>query len=59
MQPMVSTEPELDASGRPRHDDPRDGSRPLAPHVKRKLGWVPWLIVALLVLALLAFGWRT
>jgi len=56
---MVSTEPELDASGRPRHDDPRDASRPLSPLVKRNLGWVPWVIVALIVLALLAFGMRT
>jgi hypothetical protein len=56
---MVSTEPELDSSGRPRHDDPREGSQPLAPHVKRNLGWVPWVIVAVIVLALLALGWRT
>jgi hypothetical protein len=56
---MVSTEPELDSSGRPRRDDPREASQPLAPHVRRKLGWVPWVIVALIVVALLAFGWRT
>jgi hypothetical protein len=56
---MVSTEPELDAAGRPRHDDPREASQPLAPHVKRKLGWIPWAIAALIVLALIAFGMRT
>lgn len=56
---MVSTEPELDASGRPRRDDPRDASRPISPHVKRNLNWVPWVVVLLIVLALLAFGMRT
>lgn len=56
---MVSTEPELDSTGRPRHDDPRDASQPLAPHVRRNLGWVPWVLVALVILALLVFGMRT
>jgi hypothetical protein len=56
---MVSTEPELDAAGRPRHDDPREASRPLSPKVRRNLNWIPWALVALIIVALLAFGWRT
>ena len=56
---MVSTEPELDQSGKPRHDDSREGSRPLAPHASRSLGWVPWALAALVILALIAFGMRT
>lgn len=56
---MVSTEPELDSSGKPRHDDPREASRPLAPHVTRNLGWLPWVLAALVILALIALGMRT
>jgi hypothetical protein len=56
---MVSTEPELDSTGRPRHDDPRDDSQPLAPHVKRNLNWIPWAVALLIVLVLLALGMRT
>jgi hypothetical protein len=46
-QAMVSTEPELDAEGRPRHDDPRDHSRPIAP--ERKKAWLPWLLAAVAI----------
>jgi hypothetical protein len=53
---MVSTEPELDAEGRPRHDDPRDHSRPIAP--ERKKAWLPWLLaaVALVIVLVLVMG---
>ena len=44
---MVSTEPELDDSGRPRHGDPRDFDQPIAP--ERKKAWLPWLLAALAV----------
>ena len=47
---MVSTEPELDAEGRPRHDDPRDNDQPIAP--ERKKHWAPWLVAALVLLVL-------
>ena len=48
---MVSTEPELDADGRPRHDDPRDNDQPIAP--ERKTNWLPWLIAALVIIVAL------
>ena len=48
---MVSTEPELDDEGRPRHDDPRDHSQPIAP--ERKKAWLPWLLVALAAVVVL------
>ena len=48
---MVSTEPELDAEGRPRHDDPRDYSQPIAP--ERKKAWLPWLLAALAAVVVL------
>ena len=53
---MVSTEPELDAEGRPRHDDPRDNDRPIAP--ERKKAWLPWLLaaVAIVVVLVLVMG---
>ena len=53
---MVSTEPGLDSEGRPRHDDPRDHSQPIAP--ERKITWLPWLLVALaaVVVAILLMG---
>jgi hypothetical protein len=53
---MVSTEPELDSEGRPRHDDPRDNAPPIAP--ERKKVWLPWLIgaVAVVVLVVVLMG---
>ena len=48
---MVSTEPELDDEGRPRHDDPRDHSQPIAP--ERKITWLPWLLAALAIVVVL------
>jgi hypothetical protein len=48
---MVSTEPELDAEGRPRHDDPRDHIEPIAP--ERKKAWLPWLLAALAAVVVL------
>jgi hypothetical protein len=45
---MVSTEPELDDSGRPRHDDPRDHDQPIAP--ERKKNWLPLLLGGLVIL---------
>jgi hypothetical protein len=51
---MVSTEPELDSEGRPRHTDPRDFAEPLVP--ERRRNWLPWLLAALVVLAALIFG---
>jgi hypothetical protein len=53
---MVSTEPELDSEGRPRHSDPRDFARPLVP--ERRRNWLPWILATLVVLALLIFGPR-
>jgi hypothetical protein len=50
---MVSTEPELDAQGRPRHDDPRDFTPPPGPG--RRRNWLPWILAALVVLGLLLF----
>ena len=48
---MVSTEPDLDDSGRPRHDDPRDFDQPIAS--ERKKHWAPWLVAALVLLVFL------
>jgi hypothetical protein len=50
---MVSTEPELDAQGRPRHDDPRDVSRPPVP--QRRRNWLPWIVAGLILLGLALF----
>ena len=43
---MADDEPELDAEGRPRRDDPRDFAEPI-PTGKRN--WLPLMIVAVLV----------
>jgi len=53
---MVSTEPDLDDSGRPRHDDPRDNDQPIAP--ERKKAWLPWVLaaLALVVVVILVMG---
>jgi hypothetical protein len=53
---MVSTEPELDAEGRPRHDDPRDHSRPIAP--ERKKAWLPVVLalVAIVIALVVVMG---
>jgi hypothetical protein len=50
---MVSTEPELDSEGRPRHTDPRDFARPLVQ--QRRRNWLPWILAAIVVPGLLIF----
>ena len=47
---MADDEPELDDQGRPRHEDPRDFAVPI-PAGRRN--WLPWLIAAVVVVALL------
>lgn len=47
---MADDEPELDAKGRPRHDDPRDNAVPIE---TGKRSWLPWVIGAVVVVALL------
>jgi hypothetical protein len=53
---MVSTEPELDSDGRPRHSDPRDRSRPIV--AQRKRNWLPWILAAIVLIGLALFALR-
>ncbi len=47
---MSGDEPELDAEGRPRHDDPRDNAVPISSGSKPN--WLPWLIGAVILVVL-------